>query len=119
MEIASEIGIPIYYFFTSGVAVLSLYSYFPKIHTETMMSFRDMVGVEIIASGNAVLSVAMMSGPVLDMEDHAYEKMLYFCELLSTTKGIMVNTFYELEVVAFMNLDGLICLSWSFFLKNL
>ncbi|CAI8595776.1 unnamed protein product [Vicia faba] len=100
MEIASQFGIPVYYFFTSGAAMLSLYSYFPKIHAETTVSFRDMVGVEIVAPGNAALSAVLMPEPVLDREDPAYWEMLYFCEHLSTAKGVLVNTFRELEVAA-------------------
>lgn len=92
--------IPVYYFFTSGAAVLSLYSYFPKIHTETTISFKDMVGVEIAAPGNAALSAVLMPEPVLDRDDPAYWDMLYFCEHLSKSKGIVVNTFRELEVLA-------------------
>lgn len=92
--------IPVYYFFTSGAAVLSLYSYFPKIHTETTISFKDMVGVEIAAPGNAALSALLMPEPVLDRDDPAYWDMLYFCEHLSKSKGIVVNTFRELEVLA-------------------
>ncbi|CAK8564745.1 unnamed protein product [Lathyrus sativus] len=100
MEVASEIGIPVYYFFTSGAAVLSLYSYFPKIHAETTVSFRDMVGLEIVVPGNAALDAVMMPEPVLDRDDPAYWDMLYFCEHLSMAKGIVVNTFRELEVTA-------------------
>jgi phlorizin synthase len=100
MEVASTMGIPVYYFFTSGAAVLALCSYFPKIHSETAVSFKEMVGVEIVMPGNAPLNAALMPGPVLDREDPAYWEMLYFCEHLSMAKGIVVNTFRELEVVA-------------------
>ncbi|BAT95646.1 hypothetical protein VIGAN_08240600 [Vigna angularis var. angularis] len=34
MESASSMGIPVYYFFSSGAAVLALFSYFPKLHEE-------------------------------------------------------------------------------------
>nr|BAE71309.1 putative glucosyltransferase [Trifolium pratense] len=100
MDIASSMGIPVYCFFTSGAAVLALYSYFPKIHSETTKSFREMNGVEIVAPGNAPLEAVLMPEPVLDREDPAYWEMLYFCEHLSMAKGIVVNTFRELEVKA-------------------
>jgi hypothetical protein len=100
MDIASSMGIPVYYFFTSGAAVLALYSYFPKIHSETTASFREMKGVEIVAPGNAPLEAVLMPEPLLDREDPAYWEMLYFCEHLSMAKGIVVNTFRELEVKA-------------------
>jgi hypothetical protein len=100
MDIASSLGIPVYYFFTSGAAVLALYSYFPKIHSQTTASFREMKGVEIVAPGNAPLEAVLMPEPLLDREDPAYWEMLYFCEHLSMAKGIVVNTFRELEVKA-------------------
>jgi len=59
-----------------------------------------MVGVEISAPGNAALNAVLMPEPVLDRDDPAYWDMLYFCEHLSKAKGIVVNTFRELEVVA-------------------
>ncbi|PNX85543.1 UDP-glycosyltransferase 88A1-like protein, partial [Trifolium pratense] len=42
MEIASTMGIPVYYFFTCGAASLTLYTYLPKIHSETTVSFKEM-----------------------------------------------------------------------------
>lgn len=59
-----------------------------------------MVGVEISAPGNAALNAVLMPEPVLDRDDPAYWEMLYFCEHISKAKGIVVNTFRELEVVA-------------------
>ncbi|CAK8564744.1 unnamed protein product [Lathyrus sativus] len=100
MEIASTMGIPVYYFFTSGAAVLALYSYFPKIHSETKVSFIEMVGVEIMAPGNASLNAVLMPEMVLDREDPAYWVMLCMCEHISLAKGILVNTFLELETTA-------------------
>ncbi|PNX62970.1 UDP-glycosyltransferase 88A1-like protein, partial [Trifolium pratense] len=100
MEIASPMGIPVYYFFTTGASALALYTYFPKIHSETTVSLKEMVGVEILMPGNSALKAELMPTPVLDREDPAYWEMLYFCEQLSMAKGIVVNTFRELEVVA-------------------
>jgi phlorizin synthase len=109
MDTASSMQIPVYYFFTSGAAVLALYSYFPKIHTETYISFKDMVGVEISAPGNVALNAVLMPEPVLDRDDPAYWEMLYFCEHISKAKGIVVNTFRELEVVAVKAVEDSVC----------
>ncbi|WJX36512.1 hypothetical protein P8452_24380 [Trifolium repens] len=109
MEIASTMGIPVYYFFTSGAAALAVYSYFPKIHRETTVSLKEMVGVEILMPGNSALKAELMPSPVLDREDPAYWDMLYFCEQLSMAKGIVVNTFRELEVVAVKAIEDGVC----------
>ncbi|BFG19601.1 hypothetical protein CerSpe_058750 [Prunus speciosa] len=39
---AKVLGIPIYYFYTSGVAALAIFLYFPKIMEQTTKSFKDM-----------------------------------------------------------------------------
>ncbi|CAJ2638590.1 unnamed protein product [Trifolium pratense] len=108
MEIASTMGIPVYYLFTTGASALALYSYFPKIHRETMVSLKEMVGVEILMPGNSALKAELMPTPVLDREDPAYWEM-YFCEQLSMVKGIVVNTFRELEVVAVKAVEDGVC----------
>ncbi|KAK2439851.1 UDP-glycosyltransferase [Trifolium repens] len=109
MEIASTMGIPVYYFFTSGAAALAVYTYFPKFHSETTVSLKEMVGVEILMPGNSALKAELMPLPTLDREDPAYWEMLYCCEQLSMAKGIVVNTFRELEVVAVKAVEDGVC----------
>jgi hypothetical protein len=67
------------------------------------------VGVEILVPGNSALKAELMPGMVLDREDPAYWEMLYFCEHLSMAKGIVVNTFRELEVVAVKAIEDGVC----------
>ncbi|KAL9321599.1 hypothetical protein ACSQ67_009652 [Phaseolus vulgaris] len=100
MEAASSLGIPVYYFFTSGAAVLALFSYFPKLHEDGSVSFKDMVGVELRVPGNAPLKAVKLPEPMLEREDPAYWHVLDFCTRLSKARGIIVNTFAELEPVA-------------------
>ncbi|KAJ1420549.1 UDP-glycosyltransferase family, conserved site [Sesbania bispinosa] len=109
MEEAYSMGIPVYYFFTSGAAVLALYSYFPQIHQQTTASFKDMVGVELQMPGNAALKAPQMPEPILNREDPAYWDMLYFCEHLPKANGIVVNTFRELEPAAVKAIDEGLC----------
>ncbi|WVY92212.1 hypothetical protein V8G54_037726 [Vigna mungo] len=100
MESASSIEIPIYYFFTSGAAVLALFSYFLKLLKERSESFKDMVGVELCMPGNAPLKTVKMPEPLLDRDSPAYWDMLYFCSSLPKACGIIVNSFLELEPMA-------------------
>lgn len=72
MEPTSSLGIPVYYFFASGVAVLALFSNFPKLHEETSLSFKDMVGVELHVPASAPLKAMDMIEPMLERDDHAY-----------------------------------------------
>ncbi|KAG2376410.1 UDP-glycosyltransferase protein [Vigna angularis] len=57
MESTSSMGIIVYNLFTSGVAVLMLFSYFPKLHEERSESFKDMIGVELRVPSNTPLKV--------------------------------------------------------------
>ncbi|CAJ1958567.1 unnamed protein product [Sphenostylis stenocarpa] len=100
MEPASSMGIPVYYFFTSGAAVLALFSYFPKLHQERSVSFKDMVGVELSVPGNASLKAVKLPEPMLERDDPAYWDVLDFCTRLAKARGILVNSFSELEPAA-------------------
>jgi hypothetical protein len=73
------------------------------------VSLKEMVGVEILMPGNSALKAELMPLPTLDREDPAYWEMLYCCEQLSMAKGIMVNTFRELEVVAVKAVEDGVC----------
>ncbi|WVY99956.1 hypothetical protein V8G54_026026 [Vigna mungo] len=100
MESASSMGIPVYFFFTSGAAILALYSYFPKLHQECIVSFKNMVGVELRVPGNATLKAVELPEPISDRHDPAYWDMLDFCTLLQKARGVIVNSFEELEPAA-------------------
>ncbi|KAI9101476.1 hypothetical protein K1719_023958 [Acacia pycnantha] len=99
MSIGSSLGIPIYYFFTSGAAVLSAFSYFPKIHEQTTKSFKDL-SIDLHFPANPPLKAFHMVEPLLDRDDPAYWDFLYFCSNLPKSSGIIVNTFQELEPIA-------------------
>ncbi|XP_054814053.1 UDP-glycosyltransferase 88F5-like [Prosopis cineraria] len=99
MNIGSSLGIPVYYFFTSGAAVLSAFSYFPRIHEQTTKSFKDL-SVDLHFPANPPLKAFHMVEPTLDRDDPAYWDFLNFCSHLPKSSGIVVNTFQELEPVA-------------------
>ncbi|XP_057453829.1 UDP-glycosyltransferase 88F5-like [Lotus japonicus] len=108
-EPASSMGIPVYYFLPSGAAVLALYSYFPQLHRQTTASFKDMPGVELRVPGNSPLMAPQMPGPIVNREDPAYWEMVDICEQIPMAKGIVVNTFRELEPVAVMAVEEGAC----------
>lgn len=108
-ETTSSMGIPVYYFFASGAAGLAIVSYFPKLHEETNVSFKDMVGVEVRVPGNAPLKAVNMPQPMLDRDDSAYWDMLYLGTHLGEASGVVVNTFPELEPLAVNAVAGGAC----------
>ncbi|KAL1357891.1 hypothetical protein HN51_009734 [Arachis hypogaea] len=109
MDAASSMGIPVYYFFTSGAAMIALYIYFPLIHEQTEKSLKDLK-VELRVPGmTAGVRAWEMPEPLLDREDPCYEEMVYFCRQLPRSSGIMVNTFRELEVNAVKAIEEGLC----------
>ncbi|XP_028767662.1 UDP-glycosyltransferase 88F5-like [Neltuma alba] len=99
MNIGSSLGIPVYYFFTSGAAILSAFCYFPKIHEQTTKSFKDL-SIDLHFPANPPLKAFEVVEPLLDRDDPAYWDFLYFCSHLPKASGIIVNTFQELEPIA-------------------
>ncbi|KAK7259849.1 hypothetical protein RIF29_25464 [Crotalaria pallida] len=108
LSIGAKMGIPVYYFFTSGAAVLALYCYLPKIHDQTNQSFKDL-NAELQIPGNTPLKAFHMPEPVLNRNDAAYWDMLYFCTHLPKSNGIIVNSFEELEPMAVKAISDGLC----------
>ncbi|XAR57479.1 hypothetical protein NMG60_11025638 [Bertholletia excelsa] len=99
LPIASELKIPTYYFFSSGAAALAAYLYFPTIHNQINISFKDLPHTHLQIPGLPPLRATHMPEPVLDRDEPPYHDILYFSLLLPKSSGIIVNTFQELEPV--------------------
>ncbi|EXB62495.1 Anthocyanidin 5,3-O-glucosyltransferase [Morus notabilis] len=109
LDVATDMGIPTYYFFTSGAAVLAAFSYFPTIHNQTTKSFKDMDGVVLYFPGMPPLNAPHVPGPMLDRDNPAYWEMVDFCSHLPKSKGILVNTFDGLEPIPIKALGDGVC----------
>ncbi|KAI5667996.1 hypothetical protein M9H77_17849 [Catharanthus roseus] len=108
MPCAEELGIPTYYFFTSGLASLAAYLYFPTIHQQINQSFKELPHIEILIPGLPPIPATHVPEPVLNRDDPAYRDILYFSEHLPKSNGILVNTFDELEPIPMKAItDGL------------
>ncbi|XP_002280543.1 UDP-glycosyltransferase 88F4-like [Vitis vinifera] len=97
------LGIPTYYFLTSGAASIAAIIYFPTIHKQTESSnksFKDMPTTFIHFPGLPPLQATRMLQPLLNRDDPAYDDMLYFSELFPKSDGLMINTFDDLEPIA-------------------
>ncbi|KAJ9675972.1 hypothetical protein PVL29_024782 [Vitis rotundifolia] len=100
---ARGLGIPTYYFLTSGAASIAAVLYFPTIHKQTESSnksFKDMPTTFIHFPGVPPLQATRMLEPWLNRDDPGYDDMLYFSELLPKSDGLVMNTFDDLEPIA-------------------
>lgn len=99
LPVVEDMGIPAYYFFTSGAAALAVYLYFPTINGEIGGSFKDLMSTQFRIPGLPILRAIHMPEPVLDRNDPAYNDILQFSLYLPKSKGIIVNTFEYLEPI--------------------
>ncbi|CAB4267461.1 unnamed protein product [Prunus armeniaca] len=103
LPMAKELGIPTYYFYTSGAAALSVFLYFPKIGEQTTKSFKDLTETVLEFPGlKSPLNASYMPEAMLDRDDPSYWDMVYFCSHLPKSNGIIANTFEELEPPAIL-----------------
>ncbi|OVA02986.1 UDP-glucuronosyl/UDP-glucosyltransferase [Macleaya cordata] len=96
LDVAHNLNIPTYYFFTSGAAVLSVFFYLPTLHKTTTKSFKDLeANLEI--PGLPTIPPSDMIKPTLDRTDEAYTGFLETTISLPRSQGIIVNSFESLE----------------------
>ncbi|XP_022890344.1 UDP-glycosyltransferase 88B1-like [Olea europaea var. sylvestris] len=95
-SIFTELGIPTYYFFTSGVCCLDSFLYVPTIHRNTTKSFKDMNSLLDIP-GLPPIPSSHMPDPILDRSSAEYAYCLDFFLHLPKSAGVIVNSFESLE----------------------
>lgn len=97
LGVARELGVPAYFFFTSGAEVLAFFLHLPVLHARTTASFRDM-GEELVdMPGIPPFPATHAILPIMERDDVAYDGFLNVCTDLCRSQGIIVNTFYSLE----------------------
>ncbi|KAF8390877.1 hypothetical protein HHK36_023176 [Tetracentron sinense] len=97
IDIANELGIPAYLYFTSGAAMLGLMLHLQTLHAENATDLKDYMGELVIPSFlNSVPPLVLPQG-LLDKKGSGYPWYLYHARRFKETKGIIVNTFSELE----------------------
>ncbi|XP_071732218.1 UDP-glycosyltransferase 88B1-like [Rutidosis leptorrhynchoides] len=94
--VASNLNIPVYYFFTSGACCLAQLLYFPTLHESTNLSFKEM-NTLIHSPGLPPIHSSDMAGPILDRNSSDYSDFLELSNRIAKSAGIIVNTFDSLE----------------------
>ncbi|XP_047081920.1 UDP-glycosyltransferase 88F3-like [Lolium rigidum] len=97
LDVAAELRIPAYFFYTSGAEVLAFFLHLPVLHAQTAASFRDL-GEELLhVPGVTSLPASHTPKPVMDRDDAAYQGFLSASLYLCRSQGIIVNTCRSLE----------------------
>ncbi|KAJ1284945.1 hypothetical protein BS78_03G244100 [Paspalum vaginatum] len=97
LDVAEELGVPAYFFFTSGAEILAFFLYLPVLHERTTRSFQDM-GEELVhVPGIPPVPATHSVLPLMERDDPAYDGFLKASTDLCRSQGIIVNTFRLLE----------------------
>eukprot|EP00268_Persea_americana_P050352 TRINITY_DN5469_c0_g3_i2.p1 TRINITY_DN5469_c0_g3~~TRINITY_DN5469_c0_g3_i2.p1 ORF type:complete len:483 (+),score=70.82 TRINITY_DN5469_c0_g3_i2:272-1720(+) len=97
LDVASQLHIPCYCFFSSGAACLATFLYFPTLHHLNPASFKDLQDAPLHFPGLPPVPASAMPLPMLDRNDEAYDGFVHVTGSLTKPDGILINTFDELE----------------------
>ncbi|KAG8055751.1 hypothetical protein GUJ93_ZPchr0001g29587 [Zizania palustris] len=101
LDVATELGVPVYFFSTSGAGIVAFYLYLPVLHGQTTMSFREM-GEELVhVPGIPPFPATHSILPLMNRNDPVYPELLKAAADHCRYQGIIVNTFRSLEPRAF------------------
>ncbi|KAK9144876.1 hypothetical protein Sjap_004779 [Stephania japonica] len=92
-DVAHQLGIDAYFYFTSDAACLGLLLYFPTLHSTTTKSFREIDNDTLDVPELPPIPAKDMPNPVLDCSTRL---MKGSCMEMAKSKGIIVNTFESL-----------------------
>ena len=99
IDVAIDLGLPSYLFLTSGAGFLGLMLYLPTRHTQIGTEFEDSdPDVELLGFSNPV-PVRNLPGAVSNKHG-GYAAFVKLAQRFRDVKGIIVNTFAELEPFA-------------------
>ncbi|KAL5978589.1 hypothetical protein ACLOJK_029706 [Asimina triloba] len=96
IDVALQLGIPSYIYFTSGASLLALMLHLPTLHDEIKSEFSEHQG-EIQVPGMLPLSPDVMPTPLESRKADGYAWFMYHAKRFREARGIIVNTFGELE----------------------
>nr|XP_015887649.2 hydroquinone glucosyltransferase-like [Ziziphus jujuba var. spinosa] len=96
LDVAKEFNIPPFIFYPSPATVLSLFLITPKLDETVCCEFRDLLEpVEI--PGFIPISGKDLPHPFQDRKNEMYKRLLDLAKGLNQVKGIVVNTFTDME----------------------
>uniref|UniRef100_A0A1D1XL26 Anthocyanidin 5,3-O-glucosyltransferase n=1 Tax=Anthurium amnicola TaxID=1678845 RepID=A0A1D1XL26_9ARAE len=109
LDVARELRLPAYLFYTSGASCLAAFLHFPSLHDTTTRSFKDMGDSPIDFPGIPKIPANHVPVPVLDRGEVAYHGFLHISRCLTQPEGTIINTFEELEPEAVEAIRGGLC----------
>ncbi|XP_074317873.1 hydroquinone glucosyltransferase-like [Silene latifolia] len=103
-DVAKEIGIPPYIYFTTNATYLLFLLNLPRLDEIMVGEFRDMDGPVVLPGCMVEFYVEDIEDSLQDRKGEAYAWNLHHVKKYALTEGIFVNSFRSLEPDAFMGL---------------
>ncbi|EES19849.1 hypothetical protein BDA96_09G218000 [Sorghum bicolor] len=100
LDVAAELGVPAYLFYTSGACSLAVSLHLPHKQAEVSASFGDIGDAPLCFPGVPPFIPTDLPENALDRDNKVYRKILYTFERVPACHGILVNTFEWLEAKA-------------------
>ncbi|KAL5580767.1 hypothetical protein UlMin_013209 [Ulmus minor] len=98
MEVANELGLPSYLTLASGTAFLSLMLSLPALHDKFSSEFTDTVPDQVSLPGFPnPIPISVLPPRIFNMQDDAHNVALELAPRFRNPKGVIVNSFVELE----------------------
>ncbi|KAF7014668.1 hypothetical protein CFC21_028644 [Triticum aestivum] len=97
IDVAAELGIPAYFFCTSGAQILAFFLHLAVLHGKSTKSFGEM-GQELVHSpGITSFPATHVIQRLMDRDSAPYKAFLNMSTNMFRSQGIIVNTFRSLE----------------------
>ncbi|KAJ4980812.1 hypothetical protein NE237_031649 [Protea cynaroides] len=108
IDVANELGIPSYIFFASSACSLGLFLHLPVLDTYIQSDFKDSETEFTIPSFKTPVPPQILPVAFWSKKQDGYDWLVYHGRRFKEAKGIIVNTFAELEphAVHSLSLDG-------------
>ncbi|KAK1304490.1 putative UDP-glucose flavonoid 3-O-glucosyltransferase 3 [Acorus calamus] len=98
IDLADDLGVPAYVFFTSGASFLGLMLHLPSFDGTDFMDFKeDRLDVPTLP---VKLDPLALPSPMFDRTNDAYKWYMYHGRRFKDLRGVIVNSFVELESYA-------------------
>ncbi|KAB1204925.1 Anthocyanidin 5,3-O-glucosyltransferase [Morella rubra] len=108
-DVAANLSIPTYYFYTAGASSLAVFLYWPALHKRFDKSFKDLKDMLIDIPGLPSIPTSHLPEPMRDRNAKDYEHFLLTAGHMIKSSGFIVNTFEQLEKKAINAISDGLC----------
>ncbi|KAG6502171.1 hypothetical protein ZIOFF_042060 [Zingiber officinale] len=108
IDVAADLGVPCYVYFASNAAFLALMLYLPTLEEKFPAEFEEMEE-EVRVPGVCPIPPISMPSPFMRKKSGRYTCFLHHGQRYSELKGIVINTFTDLEPATLQTLEEGLC----------